>query len=175
MCVLCVTGRARRSNPPRDTQPKKYRTSEAPEGSATSGLNPKMRSFKKTAPKNKGINVRTMPPKDFLLFRNRNHYLEDKAQIKNIEHVWSWDHCMIYHDMIKPFKKIFVPVQWIDLAHLQRNPDYFVEALSLIDKLGLKEIITFRQDFDPYVVAQFYVTVHIGHDDVRTMTWMTDT
>jgi len=80
---------------------------------------------------------------------------------------------MIYRDIIKHFKKMFVPVQWIDLAHLQRNPDYFGEALSLIDKLGLKEIITFKRDFDPDVVAQFYVTVHFAPDDEHTMTWMT--
>lgn len=146
-------GGARRSNPARNTQPKQYHSSEALEGSATSSLNPKNRSFKKAATKNKGINVRTMPPRDFLVFRTRNHYLEDKAQIKNIDHVWSRDHCMMYRDIIKPFKKIFVPVQWIDLAHLRRNPDYFGEALSLIEKLGLTEIITFRQDFDPDVVA----------------------
>ena len=82
---------------------------------------------------------------------------------------------MIYRDIIKHFKKMFVPVQWIDLAHLQRNPDYFGEALSLIDKLGIKEIITFKRDFDPDVVAQFYVTVHFSPDEERTMTWMTGT
>ncbi|KAI4995688.1 hypothetical protein ZWY2020_037736 [Hordeum vulgare] len=82
---------------------------------------------------------------------------------------------MIYRDISKHFKKMFVPVQWIDLAHLQRNPDYFGEALSLIDKLGIKEIITFKRDFDPDVVAQFYVTVHFSPDDERTMTWMTGT
>ncbi|KAI4995867.1 hypothetical protein ZWY2020_037955 [Hordeum vulgare] len=35
------------------------------------------------------------------------------------------------------------------------------------------DIITFRQDFDPTIVAQFYVTVHFQPDDECTMTWMT--
>ncbi|KAI4970754.1 hypothetical protein ZWY2020_001668 [Hordeum vulgare] len=166
------SGGARRSNPPRDTQSKQYRNQEAPEGSATSGLQPKKKSFKKAAHKDKGVNVRTMPPKDFLRFRTKNHYLQEKAVIKDVEHVWATDHCRIYRDIIKNFKKSFVPVQWIDLAHLQRNPDYFGHALSLIDKLGIKEIISFKKDFDPDVVTQFYVTVHFSPDDERTMIWM---
>ena len=51
VCVLCVTDGAHRSNPVRNTQPKQYRSSEAPEGSTTSSLNPKKRSFKKAATK----------------------------------------------------------------------------------------------------------------------------
>jgi len=47
--------------------------------------------------------------------------------------------------------------------------------LSLIDKLGIKEIISFKTDFDPDVVAQFYVTVHFSPDDERSMVWMTGT
>ncbi|KAI5016644.1 hypothetical protein ZWY2020_006495 [Hordeum vulgare] len=70
---------------------------------------------------------------------------------------------------------MYIRSRWIDFAHLQRNPDYFGEALYLIEKLGIKEIITFRRDFDPDVVAQFYVTVHFAPDDMRTMTWMTGT
>ena len=173
--MFCVTGGARRSNPPRDTQSKHFRNPEAPEGSATSGLQPKKQAFKKTAHKDKGLNVRTMPPKDFLRFRTQNHYLQERAVIKNVEHVWTRDHCRIYRDIINHFKNNFVPVQWIDLAHLQRNMDYFVDALSLIDKLGIKEIISFKTDFDPNVVAQFYVTVHFSPDDERSMVWMTGT
>ncbi|KAI4985520.1 hypothetical protein ZWY2020_018150 [Hordeum vulgare] len=110
---------------------------------------------------------------EFLALRTRDPYGDDKLQLKNVNHVWSREHAVIYRDIIVPFKKIFVPVQWIDLAHLRRHPDYFAEALSLIDKLGLTNIITFRKDFDPDIVAQFYITVHFQPDDERTMTWMT--
>ena len=163
--MFCVTGGANRSNPPRDTQSKHFRNPEAPEGSATSGLQPKKKSFKKAAHRDKGVNVRTMPSKDFLRFRTQNHYLQERALIRNVEHLWVTDHYRIYRDIIKHFKKSFVPVQWIDLAHLQRNLDYFGDTLSLIDKLGIKDIISFKKDFDPYVVAQFYVTVHFSPDD----------
>ncbi|KAI4977611.1 hypothetical protein ZWY2020_005707 [Hordeum vulgare] len=116
-----------------------------------------------------------MPPKDFLRFRTQNYYLQEKVVIKNVDHVWAKDHCRIYRDIVRHFKKNFVPVQWIDLAHLQRNLDYFGDALSLIDKLGIKDIITFKTDFDPTVVAQFYVTVHFSPDEERSMVWMTGT
>ena len=32
----------------------------------------------------------------------------------------------------------------------------------------------FNKDFDADIVAQFYATVHLGTDDVRTLTWMTN-
>ncbi|KAI4979266.1 hypothetical protein ZWY2020_016019 [Hordeum vulgare] len=51
--------------------------------------------------------------------------------------------------------------------------DYFGDALSLIDKLGIKDIITYKTDFDPTVVAQFYVTVHFSPDAERSIVWMT--
>ena len=93
--------------------------------------------------------------------------------IKDVDHVWAKDQCRIYRDVIAHFKKNYVSVQWIDLAHLQRNMDYFGDALSLIDKLGIKDIITFKTDFDPTAVAQFYVTVHFSPDAQRSMVWMT--
>ncbi|KAI4984176.1 hypothetical protein ZWY2020_046548 [Hordeum vulgare] len=166
-------GSARRSNPPRDTASKQFRNTEAPEGSATSGLPPKKKSFKKVAHKDKRVNIRAMSPKEFLQFRTKNHYLQERETIEGVENVWVKDHCRIYRDVIGSFKKNYVSVQWIDLAHLQRHTDYFGDALALIDKMGLKNIITFKKDFDPTAVAQFYVTVHFSHDEQRSMIWMT--
>ena len=138
-CVLCVTGGgSRRSNPMCETS-KRYRTTEAPEGSATSSLNPPKRPFKKTATKSKeaNLNLRTMPPKEFQALRGRNPYVNERAHLKNYDLFWSRQQAMIYHDVILDFKKAYVPVQWIDLPHLQRNREYFGEALTLIQQLGI--------------------------------------
>ena len=93
--------------------------------------------------------------------------------IEGVNHVWARDQRRIYRDVIAHFNKNYVSVQWIDLAHLQPNMDYFGDTLSLVDKLGIKDIITFKTDFDPTAVAQFYVTVHFSPDDQRSMIWMT--
>ena len=56
---------------------------------------------------------------------------------------------------------------------MESDLDYFGEALQRCANLDIKWIITLNKDFDPELVAQFYATVHFGHDEARTLTWMT--
>ncbi|KAI4993705.1 hypothetical protein ZWY2020_008018 [Hordeum vulgare] len=81
-------------------------------------VSPKKKSFKKVAHKDKRVNIRAMSPKEFLQFRTKNHYLQERETIEGVENVWVKDHCRIYRDVIGSFKKNYVSVQWIDLAHL---------------------------------------------------------
>ena len=40
--------------------------------------------------------------------------------------------------------------------------------------MDIKRIIYFNKDFDAELVAQFFATVHFGHDPARTLSWMTN-
>ena len=46
------------------------------------------------------------------------------------------------------------------MNHLKKDPAYFGEALTMVEHLQIEELITFHHDFDPEIVAQFFVTVH---------------
>lgn len=170
--VLRVTGGgSRRSNPVRDTQSKRFRNSDGPKGS-----NPLKRNIKKTASKDKEANVDydTMPLKEYVRRQKINSYVTERVQMRGCELFWSKQQALIYQDVVLTRQKIYVRVQWIDLNHLQRDPLYFGEALNMIQQLGIEDLITFPYDFDPDIVAQFYVTVHFHVDVDRTMTWMTN-
>ena len=57
---------------------------------------------------------------------------------------------------------------------MERELPYFGEALQRCKELDIKRIISFNKDFDVGLVAQFYATVHFGHDEDRTLSWMTN-
>ncbi|XP_044979323.1 uncharacterized protein LOC123446852 [Hordeum vulgare subsp. vulgare] len=62
----------------------------------------------------------------------------------------------------------------MDMDHLKKDLTYFGEPLHMVEQLGIAELITFHLDFDPEIVAQFFVTIHFHTDAKRTMTWVTN-
>ena len=57
---------------------------------------------------------------------------------------------------------------------MEKDPDYFGEALQMCSQLNILGIMQFNQDFDADLVAQFYATIHLGTDEDRILTWMTN-
>ncbi|KAE8797509.1 Exocyst complex component 7 [Hordeum vulgare] len=58
------------------------------------------------------------------------------------------------------------------MEHLKKDRAYIGEPLSMVEQLGIAELITFHLDFDPEIVAKFFVPVHFHSDEAPTMTWM---
>ncbi|KAE8776862.1 hypothetical protein D1007_50444 [Hordeum vulgare] len=103
-----------------------------------------------------------------------NPYDSARVHFPGGEMFWSQQEYLIYEDVIKTKKNMYVPVQWVDMNHIKKDPAYFGEALDMVEQLHIEELITFHHDFDPEIVAQFFLTFHFHPDDDRTMTWMTN-
>ncbi|KAM3214128.1 hypothetical protein ACQJBY_066516 [Aegilops geniculata] len=57
---------------------------------------------------------------------------------------------------------------------MEKDPEYFGEALQMCTQLNILRIMQFNKDFDADLLAQFFATVHLGTDGDRTLTWMTN-
>ena len=57
---------------------------------------------------------------------------------------------------------------------MEKDPEYFGEAFQMCTQLNILSIMQFNKDYDADIVAQFYATVHLGTDEDRTLTWMTN-
>ena len=112
--------------------------------------------------------------KEFCIFRRRNPYRNEQDPSLVNRPFWTKHQRSIYLDVLKGKKNLFVSVRSIDLAHLRKDPKYFGEALAMCEQLDILRIMSFNKDFDAEIVAQFYATVHLGTDDERTLTWMTN-
>ena len=121
---------ARRKNPDHHGGSNRYRTSdEAP--ASSSGL-PK-KHVKRTASKQK---EKSTPPdemsgKEFSAFRMWNPYpcAQDDAIVGHP--FWTKEQSLIYMDILKAKKNLFVNVKSIDVTHMEKDPAYFGEALAL--------------------------------------------
>ncbi|XP_044981467.1 uncharacterized protein LOC123448583 isoform X1 [Hordeum vulgare subsp. vulgare] len=60
------------------------------------------------------------------------------------------------------------------MQHLKKDPTYFREAVAMVEQLEIAELFTFHIDFDPEIVARFFVTVHFHSEEECTMSWMTN-
>ncbi|KAE8776784.1 hypothetical protein D1007_50515 [Hordeum vulgare] len=60
---------------------------------------------------------------------------------------------------------------WLSRKHNER---YFGTAPSLYEKLGILDIMQFNKDFDVEHIVVFFATVHLGTDEARTLSWMTN-
>ena len=76
--------------------------------------------------------------------------------------------------MIKAKKNLYVNVRSIDMDAMEKDHEYFGEALHMCSQLNILRIMQFNKDFDADIVAQFYATIHLGTDEERTLTWMTN-
>ena len=48
-----------------------------------------------------------------------------------------------------------VPQHSINMGHIERNPEYFSEAMGLVDELGIHPLMIFSQNYDEALVCQF--------------------
>ena len=115
-----------------------------------------------------------MNAKEFWARRRRNPYVEDQEPTLVNRPFWNRFQFAIFFDVIKAKKNLYVDVLSIDTEFMEKDPEYFGEALQMCSQLNILKIMQFNKDFDADIVAQFYATVHLGTDEDRTLTWMTN-
>ena len=115
-----------------------------------------------------------MPPKEFWARRSRNPYEEDQDPTLVNHPFWNRIQFSIFFDVLKAKKNLYVNVHSIDTEHMENDPDYFGEALQMCTQLNILGIMQFDKDYGADIVTQFYATVHLGTDEDRTLTWMTN-
>ena len=172
----------RRVNPGRSTS-KRYRSSETaggsssappPPGGASSSANPPRKKKIANRPKPSGKKVTEMSSKEFWDRRRRNPYEEDQESNLVNRPFWNRFQYATYFDVIKAKKNLFVNVHSINMDAMEKDPDYFGDALQMCSQLNILRIMQFNKDFDADLLAQFFATVHLGTDADRTLTWMTN-
>ena len=115
-----------------------------------------------------------MQAKKFWARHRRNPYEADQDPTLVNRSFWNRFQFAIYFDVIKAKKNLFVDVRSIDRYAMEKDPEYFGEALQMCSQLNILRIMQFNKDFDADLVAQFFATVHLGTDEERTLTWMTN-
>ena len=130
-----------RVNPGRATS-KRYRTSESAGGSssappppagASSSAPPPPQLKKKSAVKRKpkGKTVPEMNAKEFWAWRRRNPYVEDQEPTLVNRPFWNRFQFAIFFDVIKAKKNLCVDVCSINTDFMEKDPEYFGEALKM--------------------------------------------
>ena len=159
----------RRVNPGRATS-KRYRTSESASASSSAAPPPQLQKKPANRPKPRGKTVTELSAKEFWERRRRNPYAEDQEPNLVNRPFWNRFQFAIYFDVIKAKKNLYVDVRSIDTDAMEKDPEYFGEALQMCAQLNILRIMQFNKDFDADLVAQFYATVHLGTDEERTLT-----
>ena len=121
---------ARRVNPVRATS-KRYRTSETTTASSSVPPPPQMKKMSASKPKPGAKSVTEMSAEEFLEKCRRNPYEVAQEPALVNRPFWNCFQYAIYFDMIKAKKNPFVDVRSIDVAFMEKDPDYFGEALHM--------------------------------------------
>nr|XP_051182106.1 uncharacterized protein LOC127296116 [Lolium perenne] len=123
--------------------------------------------------KNKEVreNYKAMDPVSYSALRLKNWY-EDLPRDEEIEgrRYWCMEQMYIYKDIYEPMKNLR-PMQAIDVDILAVN-DHFEDAIWVVGRMGLKDIMKIQCDYSPELVKQFFATLAIKTDEERTMEWM---
>jgi len=72
------------------------------------------------------------------------------------------------------FKKMVVPQCHIHVDLMEKNEDFFGEALDMYNRYSLCHIMEVRNNYDEKFTAQFYSTVSFGTNEVLTLKWIID-
>jgi hypothetical protein len=59
----------------------------------------------------------------------------------------------------------------IDMDHLQRKP-YFDDALHVIERMGLTQLLSIQCDYDKELILQYYSSIVMMNDHDHTLKWM---
>jgi hypothetical protein len=65
------------------------------------------------------------------------------------------------------------PMHSINVALMDKYPEYFGEAKEICEEFGLLPFMQFNHDIDEDIIAQFSATVHLDLANERELIWMT--
>ena len=120
----------RRVNPGRSTS-KRYRTSETAGASSSAQPPPQLQKKPANMPKPRGKTVTEMTSKEFWESRRCNPYVEDQEPTLVNRLFWNRFKFAIFFDVIKAKKNLYDDVRSIDTDTMEKDPEYFGEALQM--------------------------------------------
>ena len=82
-------------------------------------------------------------------------------------------HKKIFEEVILALDTKIAPQKVIDFVHIQKFDQTFVNVFQTCQRLGLAEIMEFKNDYNKEVVMQFYATLFLEKDADRHFRWMT--
>ena len=96
-----------------------------------------------------------IPIAEFISRRKINPYVHPRANLQGNELFCTKHQNLIYLDVLKAKRNIYVDVHWIDMHHMREEKyrNYFGEALDLVEQFGIEHIISFHKDIYPEIVA----------------------
>ncbi|KAK1663429.1 hypothetical protein QYE76_051588 [Lolium multiflorum] len=107
----------------------------------------------------------------YMDIRTSNPYLGPRSSRTRNRHFYTEVQESIFNEVYPPKVKV-VDQRYINIDHLQKDA-YFHEALGICEEFGLLPIMSFKCNYDPYLVNQFFATVYFHEDKAHSITWMT--
>jgi hypothetical protein len=86
---------------------------------------------------------------------------------------WSVFHFKFYETVLNTKMKL-IKMKWIDFTHLEAAEEAEKrDVLNLMDKYKMRDIMSFKYDWNIEVLAQFHATF-FHEDNKETIHWMTE-
>jgi hypothetical protein len=104
--------------------------------------------------------------------REENPYVNPKMAAIDYR-FWSVFHFKFYETVLNTKMKL-IKMKWIDFTHLEAVEEPVKEdVLELVDKYKMRDIMSFKYDWNIEVLAQFHATF-FHEDSKETIHWMTE-
>jgi hypothetical protein len=109
---------------------------------------------------------------DFHRIRHKAFYA-DQERYESIEGrmYWCIENLHICQDVDRPFNYPLRGMSAIDVGHLQKKP-YFDEALHVIERMGLTQLLSIHCDYHKELILQFFSSLVMMNDDDHTLNSM---
>jgi hypothetical protein len=102
--------------------------------------------------------------------REENPYVNPKMAAIDYR-FWSVFHFKFYETVLNTKMKL-IKMKWIDFTHLEAAEESVKEdVLELVDKYRMRDIMSFKYDWNIEVLAQFHATF-FHEDSLETIHWM---
>jgi hypothetical protein len=117
-------------------------------------------------------NYRSMVDSDYHRISRKDFYM-DQDRDESIEGrlYWCIEHMHIRQDVYRPLK---YPLRGMSAIHVDyvHNKPYFDDALQVIERMGLTQLLSTQCDYAKELIIQFYSSLMIMNDDEHTLKWM---
>src|SRR3954464_3310797 len=87
-----------------------------------------------------------IPEAEFLALRSDNPYVTARHESRDKSLFYTDFQERVYFEFLMTGEKIVVPQKWIEMNHVNKNLDYFSEALEICTNIGLLPIMQFKCD-----------------------------
>ena len=139
-----------------------------------SDLKPTPSISKKRKSKELRQNYRDMNSVDFALMRQKDWYKKPRdEEIEDLK-FWCMEQFYVHKDIYLSYKNPNRPMHPIKLAALTSKPK-FSHGVNVVEQFGLVTLMEKQCGYNVPLVVQFFATLVIEDDDVKTLKWMSNT